>query len=144
MALFGNKKTKNDDPVSSSAPVSSMKDLYSGETPTTKKSGSSKKSTVSSKYQRAHEILIKPLVTEKATNLSTHNQYVFMVASSANKIEIAKAISSVYHVKPLSINLVNVKGKKVTRGRIRGVRKDWKKAIVTLAAGQTIKMYEGV
>lgn len=144
MALFGNKKTKNDDPVSSSAPVGSMKDLYSGETQASKKSGASKKSTVSTKYQRAHEILIKPLVTEKATNLSTLNQYVFMVATSANKIEVAKAISAVYHVKPLSINLINVKGKKVTRGRIRGVRKDWKKAVVTLAAGQTIKMYEGV
>lgn len=144
MALFGNKKTKNDDATPSSTPAPSMKDLYSGETQVVKKAGASKKSTVNVKYQRAHEILIKPLVTEKATNLSTHNQYVFMVASGANKIEIAKAVSSVYHVKPLSINLVNVKGKKVTRGRIRGVRKDWKKAIVTLAAGQTIKMYEGV
>ncbi|MFA5163371.1 MAG: 50S ribosomal protein L23 [Patescibacteria group bacterium] len=89
-------------------------------------------------------MLIKPLVTEKATNLSAQNQYVFMVAPRANKIEVAKAVASVYHVKPLGVNLVNVKGKQVTRGRVRGNRKDWKKAIVTLAAGQTIKMYEGV
>lgn len=143
MALFSNKKTKQDDQTAPSA-SSSMKDLYAGETQAVKKAGGVKKVAGGSKYQRAHEILIKPLVTEKATNLSAHNQYVFMVASSANKIEIAKAITAVYHVKPLSVNLVNVKGKQVTRGRIRGTRKDWKKAIVTLAAGQTIKMYEGV
>lgn len=159
MALFGTKKTKADDkaedkvaatpaPVKKSAPktapaeAASMKDLY-GAGATVKKTSSSKKGSVS-KYPLAYSILIKPLVTEKATNLGAHNQYVFMVAKNANKIEIAKAINAVYNVKPTSVNLINMKGKKVSRGKVTGSRKDWKKAIVTLAAGQTIQVYEGV
>lgn len=145
MALFGNKKTKNDSVEKKEEPVKdavSMKDLYA---PTAKKVSSksgSKKDLAS--YPHAHSVLIKPLVTEKATNLSAKNQYVFMVSPGANKVEVAKAITAVYQVKPVSVNLINMKGKKVTRGRIRGARKDWKKAIVTLAAGTTIQVYEGV
>jgi large subunit ribosomal protein L23 len=50
----------------------------------------------------------------------------------------------VYKVKPLSVNIVKVKGKKVSRGRISGRRKDFKKAVVTLKKGETISVYEGV
>jgi len=162
MALFGSKKTQSDSSATpkaakatapkavktaaTSANPASMKDLYASTAPATvtAKKGGAKKATADPRSSRAHSVLIKPLVTEKATNLGAQNQYVFMVAKTANKIEVAKAITAVYQVKPTSVNLINVLGKKVARGRIRGSRKNWKKAIVTLAAGQTIKVYEGV
>ncbi|MFA5023611.1 MAG: 50S ribosomal protein L23 [Patescibacteria group bacterium] len=92
----------------------------------------------------SYRLLVKPLITEKATNLSAENKYVFVVSIKANKIEIAKAIEATYGVKPLAINIINRAGKKVARGKVRGQRKDWKKAIVTLKKGETIKIYEGV
>ncbi|MFA6194208.1 MAG: 50S ribosomal protein L23 [Patescibacteria group bacterium] len=89
-------------------------------------------------------MLVSPLITEKATTLVGENKYVFVVASGANKIEIAKAIKATYGVTPLQVNVINVSGKKVARGRIAGQRSDWRKAIVTLAKGEAIKIYEGV
>ena len=89
-------------------------------------------------------ILIKPVVTEKATIANQLNQYVFQVSNQANKIDIAKAIKVFYGIEPVSINIINVLGKKVSRGRIKGQRNNWKKAIVTLPAGKTIQIYEGV
>jgi large subunit ribosomal protein L23 len=115
----------------------SMKDLYNSEGKAKAKSG--KKIS-----GQAYRVLIKPMITEKATNLSAVNQYIFMVANDANKIEVAKAINEVYGVKPVSVNIVSVKGKKVSRGRITGKRKDFKKAIITLKKGETISIYEGV
>lgn len=96
------------------------------------------------KYDQAYKILQKPLVTEKVTNLGIHDKYVFVVANDANKIEVAKAIYQVYGVKSIKINIIRNKGKATRSGRIAGKRKDWKKAIVTLAKGETIKIYEGV
>ena len=72
------------------------------------------------------------------------NKYIFVVERSANKIAVAKAIQAIYGVKPLSVNLLNVAGKVVRRGRISGRRKNWRKEIITLAKGETIKIYEGV
>ena len=72
------------------------------------------------------------------------NKYFFEVKKDANKIEIAKAINDVYGVKPVSVNIMRVGGKKVRRGRTFGKRKDWKKDIVTLKKGESIKVYEGV
>ena len=120
-----------------------MKDLYT-------ENGSKSVKTVDNKTKKAstsanvNSILIRPLVTEKATNLNSTGKYVFVVSLKANKIEIAKAVESIYGVKPLQVNLSNVKGKRVARGRIRGQRSNWRKAIVTLPAGKSIKIYEGV
>lgn len=152
MALFGSKKTKTDDIKDESLKTenkavkkavaeedASMKDLYSVST-----EGKEKGKKASGKHLLSNRLLVKPLVTEKATNLSAENKYVFVVKNKANKIEVAKAIESVYGVKPLEVNIINMKGKQVSRGRIRGQRKDWKKAIVTLAKGETITIYEGV
>jgi len=162
MGLFGSKKTKTEDNKDESLKnekkavkvdgkektekvaktddqeATSMKDLYS------ETSGATGKGKAGRKYLLASHLLVKPLVTEKATNLSADNKYVFVVDKSANKIEVAKAIESVYGVKPVEVNIINMKGKRVSRGRIRGQRKDWKKAIVTLAKGDTITIYEGV
>jgi large subunit ribosomal protein L23 len=94
--------------------------------------------------KEAYRILIKPLVTEKATNLVASNQYSFMVAKSANKIEIQKAIKGLYGFEPLAVNIINMRGKRVRTGRVSGKKKNWKKAIVTLKPGEKIEIYEGV
>jgi large subunit ribosomal protein L23 len=154
MALFGNKKTETNAkaaaPKKAATKVSkkeeaavSMSDLYTEATVKTVGTGNAKdKKEI--KIGNAYRVLVKPLITEKATNLSEHNKYVFVVSLKANKISVAKAIEETYGVKPLKVNLANVSGKKVARGKVRGQRKDWRKAIVTLPKGQTIKIYEGV
>lgn len=157
MALFGAKKTSQSASKSAAqdkvAPkksvkaakpeAASMQDLYSDTTAKVKKS---KEGAVapSLKTLAAARILVRPLITEKATNLGSEDKYVFVVSAEANKISIAKAIQALYQVKPLKVNIMNVSGKKVTRGKIRGQRSDWRKAIITLAKGETIKVYEGV
>jgi large subunit ribosomal protein L23 len=89
------------------------------------------------------EILEFPWMTEKSTAIRmTSNSYVFKVKPSANKIEIKQAIEARFQVKVLSVNTVNVQGKlKRTRG-ILGRRNDWKKAVIRLADGDTIKEIE--
>jgi large subunit ribosomal protein L23 len=91
-------------------------------------------------------ILIKPVVSEKSNRLSDKlNQYCFVVAKSANKIEIAKAITVMYGVTPVSVNTLIVPGKNKSRstrrGVTRGIRPSYKKAYVTLAEGDTIDFY---
>jgi len=146
MALFSKKiedKKKSD--VKSekvNAEAKSMKDLYSA--PEISKSKTAKKGEARAAYGNAYKVLLKPLVTEKVSNLGILNKYVFAVATDANKIEVAKAVKEIYGVSPISVNIINRLGKKARYGRISGKRKDWKKAIVTLPKGETIKIYEGV
>ena len=90
-----------------------------------------------------HGVLIRPLITEKSTDLGALNKYVFAVDVDANKIQITQAILSRYGVKPASVNILNFSGKKVRMGRSFGTRKGWKKAIITLPEGQTIQIQEG-
>ena len=90
----------------------------------------------------ARDIIIRPLITEKSTTLMAEGKYVFEVAKAANKIEIAKAISQIFNVKVVSVNTVNVEGKVKRMGRSIGTRSDYKKAIVKLAAGETIEFFE--
>ena len=92
----------------------------------------------------AHRIIVKPLVTEKATDMSALNQYTFEVAIRSNKIEIKKAIRALYHVDPKKIRIINKPGKLIRRGRHTGVTKKWKKAIVSLKAGDKIEFFSGV
>jgi len=129
----------------------SMKELYEEEEVKTispkedKKAGKEEVGgEIKRKFLGAHKILIKPLVTEKATNLGAFNKYVFAVSPQANKIEIARAIEEIYGIKPVSVNIIKVKGKTIRSGRTFGRRKDWKKAVIALPAGKTIKIYEGV
>jgi large subunit ribosomal protein L23 len=97
-----------------------------------------------SRSSNAYKILLKPLVTEKAAGMSSLGKYVFEVSKDANKIEVSEAVEEVYGVKPTDVNIMNFAGKKVTRGRFVGRRKDWRKAIVTLKKGETINIYEGI
>ena len=89
----------------------------------------------------ARDILIKPLITEKSTELMAEGKYVFKVAKNANKIEIAKAVKDIFDVKVESVNTINVKGKTKRVGRTVGKRADYKKAIVKLAAGESIEFF---
>jgi large subunit ribosomal protein L23 len=115
-----------------------------------KNRGNEKKSRVldskngNKKYGNAYRVLVKPLITEKASVLGAENKYFFEVSKKANKIEIAKAINDVYGVKPVKVNIIRMSGKNVRYGRVIGKRKGWKKAVVTLKEGDSIKIYEGV
>lgn len=102
------------------------------------------KKVVKEDTKEAHRILLKPLVTEKGTYLGATNKYLFAVSPWANKTEIKKAIKAVYGVTPIKVNVVNLGGKNVRYGRVRGQTKNKKKAIITLKAGDKIEVYEGV
>jgi large subunit ribosomal protein L23 len=95
------------------------------------------------------QVLIKPLVTEKMTELTEKvKQYGFIVNSRANKIEIAKAIEEKFNVDVVSVNTIKHKGKTKTqftrRGRFSGKTPQYKKAIITLKGDQTIDIFEEV
>jgi large subunit ribosomal protein L23 len=92
----------------------------------------------------AYRVLRHPLITEKGSWLGAANKYAFAVAPQTNKVEVRKAIRKVYGVDPVKVNIMNIAGKKVRYGRTSGQTKNWKKAIVTLAAGQKIEIQEGL
>jgi large subunit ribosomal protein L23 len=86
----------------------------------------------------ATEILVRPLLTEKSTDLQRLNKYTFEVAKDANKIEIRRAVEELGKCEVTSVNTLNVKGKVRRTRRGKGKTPDWKKAIVTIKEGQTI------
>jgi large subunit ribosomal protein L23 len=87
---------------------------------------------------RAHRILQQYHLSEKTNMLSSIGRYVFVVDKSANKIEIKKAVESVYDVHVTGVNILNTKGKFRTYGKTSGRTSDWKKAVVTLKEGEKI------
>jgi large subunit ribosomal protein L23 len=93
-------------------------------------------------------ILIRPIITEKMTELGEKRQYAFEVPISVNKIVVSKAIEKKFSVKVTSIRTVLVKGKRKSqmtrRGRFEGHTKTWKKAIVTLKEGDKIDYFGNV
>ena len=91
-----------------------------------------------------HDVILSPVITEKATLLTEANQVVFRVALDATKPKIAKAVAELFKVKVKDVNTVKVKGKtKTARGRPYK-RSDFKKAIVTLEEGQQIDITTGL
>ena len=93
---------------------------------------------------RHYDTILAPVITEKATYLSEQNKVVFRVAQDATKDEIAEAVQELFKVTVVKVNTMNVKGKtKRWRGRL-GRRSDVKKAIVTLAEGQSIDVATGL
>jgi large subunit ribosomal protein L23 len=93
---------------------------------------------------RHYETILAPVITEKATLLSEHNKVVFKVAKDATKDEIAQAVEALFKVNVTKVNTLVVKGKtKRFRGHL-GRRSDVKKAIVTLAEGQSIDIATGL
>lgn len=94
---------------------------------------------------RAHKILVRPLVTEKLANLANiANQYAFEVTDNANKTTVAQIVSALYNVSVVQVRTVTVKGKAVNYGKTQGRTKNWKKALVTLKAGEKIDIFAGV
>lgn len=102
----------------------------------------------------ASRIIIEPVLTEKSNILKEgeNKKYVFKVDKKANKVEIMKAIKALYSVKPVSCNIINVRGKRranmpvsaSTYKRGYGLTSSWKKAVITMAPGDKIDILEGV
>ena len=91
------------------------------------------------------QILVRPLVTEKShEQLDRHGAYTFVVANDANKIEIAHAIEKQFNVKVKDVRTMRYAGKEKRMGRFVGRKASWKKAVVTLAEGDSIEIFEGV
>jgi large subunit ribosomal protein L23 len=91
-----------------------------------------------------YRIVRAPVITEKATRGSEFNQVTFKVALEASKPEIKAAIEGLFGVKVKAVNTLRTEGKKKFGRGVRGQRSDYKKAIITLAAGQTIDVTTGV
>ncbi len=89
-------------------------------------------------------LLRMPHVSEKAARLADAGTYVFRVPMSAEKISVRKAVESLYNVKVASVRMVTLPGKPMNRGKRTSFRSDLKKALVTLAKGQKLDLYEGV
>ena len=93
----------------------------------------------------AHDIIIKPIITEKSIALTEANKYTFKVMKKANKTEVKKAVETVFGVKVEKVNIMNVTGKKRRVGANVGKKPDWKKAVVTLKPGsKAIEFFEGM
>ncbi|MFH0987819.1 MAG: 50S ribosomal protein L23 [Parcubacteria group bacterium] len=92
----------------------------------------------------AYRVLLQPLITEKATDLAARGKYVFITPIHATKNQIAKTVANIYGVKPVKVNLIRGKVKYRRSGKVLGKTTGYKKAIVTLAPGAKIEIYEGV
>ena len=93
---------------------------------------------------KAYQVILKPLVTEKATQLSEFNKMVFAVPVNASKLEVKLSIEKIFSVKVKTVNTIVLKGKLKRFKGILGRRSNLKKAIVTLAPGNTIDLSVGV
>ena len=91
-----------------------------------------------------YQIIKRPLVTEKTTLAKEANKYHFEVDRRANKIEIGQAVEKLFKVKVVNVRTMNMAGKKKRVGRVLGRKRDWKKAIVTLAPGSSIEIFQKV
>ncbi|MBI3596093.1 MAG: 50S ribosomal protein L23 [Nitrospirae bacterium] len=92
-----------------------------------------------------HQVLLRPLLTEKMTKLKEEqNKVCFLVHPRSNKIEIKRAAEEVLKVKIDSVHIINTKGKRKRLGRFEGKRADLKKAILTLKKGEKLELFEGV
>ena len=91
-----------------------------------------------------YEVLRRPLITEKNTELQAQGKYAFEVAREANKPQIKQAVEKAFKVKVTAVNVVAVHGKVRRVGRRQVLTPAWKKAIVTLVPGDKIELFEGV
>jgi large subunit ribosomal protein L23 len=89
----------------------------------------------------ARSIIIRPVITEHSYDMMERNVYTFEVAKDANKIEIAKAVEQIFDVKVTKVNTINVKPKNKRVRMVPGKTRTWKKAMVTLAEGDTIELF---
>lgn len=90
-----------------------------------------------------NDVIIKPVLSEKSTELAEQNKYVFQVSMRANKHLVKMAVKELFNVTPEKVNIIRMRGK---RKRVRyqyGITPAWKKAIVTLREGEKIELFEG-
>ena len=94
----------------------------------------------------AHDIIIRPIITEKSMQVIMEKRYTFEVAKNAGKVEIAKAVEEIFKdVKVKKVNTLNVRGKLRRQGRYEGYTRCWKKAVVTLTEdSKPIEFFEGM
>ena len=93
---------------------------------------------------RDYDVILSPVITEKATRILENNQVVFKVSKRATKPQIKNAIEVLYNVEVISVNTINIKGKsKIFKG-IKGKRTDIRKAVIRLKEGQSIDLSSGV
>lgn len=91
------------------------------------------------------DIILAPVITEKAVGALQQKKYTFKVAKSANKIEIGKAVAEIFGVKVAKVNTISMKGHLRRMGRNEGYTSDWKKAVVTLTPdSKTIEFFDGM
>jgi len=93
---------------------------------------------------RHEDVLLEPVLSEKANLLREEGKYVFKVAQSATKIQVKEAVSKLFNVHPISCNVMVVGGKPKRQRYHRGYTSTWKKAIVRLPKDEKISLFEGV
>ena len=103
-----------------------------------------KKITLQISQNKAYQVILNPLVTEKSTQQSEFNKMVFSVPVNATKLEVKSSIEKIFSVKVISVNTILLKGKVKRFKGVVGRRSNTKKAIVTLAPGNTIDLSAGV
>lgn len=108
------------------------------------KTGAAAKAARKSRSAAAYRTLISPIISEKAAIAESRGVYTFVVDGRASKLLIKEAVAATYNVTPQKVRVINLEGKRLRFGRHWGKRKDWKKAIVTLPKGQSIRLHEGV
>jgi len=93
-----------------------------------------------------HEVLVRPIISEKNTLLNERGQYIFEVSQRANKVMIRRAVEELFNVNVTAVNIMHVVGKKrrSPRRRTYGMTRSWKKAVVSLREGQRIELFQGV
>ena len=90
------------------------------------------------------DILRRPIITEKSTEMQDAGRYTFEVMRGANKYQIKQAVEEAFEVSVIRVNTMNMRGKRKKLGPRTSVRPAWKKAVVTLKPGDTITIFEGV
>lgn len=94
---------------------------------------------------QAHDIIIRPIITEKSMMGIADKKYTFEVAKDAGKVEIKKAVEEVFGVKVAKVTTINVRGQMRRRGRTSGYTRSWKKAYVTLTPdSKSLEFFEGM
>ena len=89
-----------------------------------------------------YEIIVRPLITEKTSKLIEERKYTFEVAKGVNKIEVKEAVEKIFEVKVTAVNIINVRKKARKVGKYEGLRPAVRKAIITLAEGQKLDVFE--
>jgi large subunit ribosomal protein L23 len=92
----------------------------------------------------ASNVLVQPLISEKASIMGSQDKYTFIVKNKASKHQIKQAIKELYGVEPIKVNVANIAERKVRFGRTFGVQSGYRKAVATLPKGKSIAVHEGV